>query len=90
MEKVGGGRRGGLEKFCSSSSVSSLGDHSLVAQLVENLPAMQETTCSSGDLGSIPRSGRSPEGGQPTLVFLPGKSHEQGSLVGYGLGGCKS
>ena len=27
---------------------------SLVAQLVKNLPAMQETTCSAGDLGLIP------------------------------------
>ena len=31
---------------------------SLVAQLVENLPATQETTCSRGDAGSIPGSGR--------------------------------
>ena len=29
------------------------------------------------DVGSIPGSGRSPGGGQPTPVFLPGKSHEQ-------------
>ena len=27
---------------------------------------------------------------QPTLVFLPGKSHEQRSLVGYSPTGCKS
>ena len=33
---------------------------SLVAQSVKNLPAMQETTCSTGDLGSIPGLGRSP------------------------------
>ena len=26
---------------------------------------------------------------QPTPVFLPGKSHGQGSLVGYSLCGCK-
>ena len=26
---------------------------------------------------------------QPTLVFLPGKSHGQRSLVGYGPWGCK-
>ena len=39
----------------------------------------------AGDLGSIPGSERSPgEGnGQPTPVFLPGKSHGQRSLVGY-------
>ena len=29
--------------------------HSLVAQMVKNLPAMQ-----AGDLGSVPESGRSP------------------------------
>ena len=39
----------------------------------------------AGDKGSIPGSGRSPGGGQwqPTPVFLSGKSHGQGSLVGY-------
>ena len=26
---------------------------------------------------------------QPTPVFLPGESHEQRGLVGYGTGGCK-
>ena len=26
---------------------------------------------------------------QPTPVFLPGKSHGQGSLVGYSPRGCK-
>ena len=35
----------------------------LVAQLVKNLPTMQETSCSVGDLGSIPGLGRSPEEG---------------------------
>ena len=44
---------------------------------------------SNGDLGSTPGSGRSPgEGsGNPTPVFLPGESHGQRSLVGYGLWG---
>ena len=43
---------------------------SLVAQLVKNLPAVQET------LGWIPGSGRSPGEGKwlPTPVFLPGES----------------
>ena len=43
------------------------------------------SACNAGDPGSIPGSGRSPgEGnGKPTLVFLPGKSHGQRSLVGY-------
>ena len=47
---------------------------SLVAQLVRNLPAMQ-------DSGSIPRSGRSPEEGNsqlPTLVCLK-NSMERGA-----------
>ena len=38
----------------------------------------------AGDPGSIPGSGRSPEGnGNPLPVLLPGKSHGQRSLVGY-------
>ena len=43
-----------------------------------------------GDLGSIPRSGRSPgEGnGHPTSVFFPGKSHRWRNLVGCGPWGC--
>ena len=45
---------------------------SLVAQTVKHL-----SVCNTGDLGSIPRSGRCPgEGnGNPTPVSLPGKSH---------------
>ena len=48
----------------------------------------KEPTCQCKDIkdmGVIPGSGRSPgEGnGQPTPGFLPGKSHGQGSLVGY-------
>jgi len=31
--------------------------------LGKNLPEMQETTCSAGDPGSVPGSGRSPGGG---------------------------
>ena len=43
----------------------------------------KEFACNAGDLGSVPGLGRSPGGEwQPTLVFLPGKSHEQRSLVG--------
>ena len=34
------------------------------------------------DFGSIPGLGRSPGGGQPSPVFLPGESHVQRSLVG--------
>ena len=54
--------------------------------LVSSLPPRgsvgKESTCNAGDIGdtgSIPGSGRSPGG-----VFLPGESHGQRSLVGYG------
>ena len=45
----------------------------------------------TGDTVSIPRSGRSPwrRAWQPTPVFLPGESHGQRSLVGYGPWGRK-
>ena len=46
------------------------------------------SACSVGDPGSIPGSERSPGkgNGQPTPVFLPGKSHakEPGSLESMG------
>ena len=41
---------------------------------------MQETL---RGLGLIPELGRSPGGGQPTPVFLPGEPHGQRNLVGY-------
>ena len=42
-------------------------------------------------MGSIPGSGRSPgEGnGNPTPIFLSGKSHGQRNLIGYSPQGCK-
>ena len=45
----------------------------------------------TGDMGSIPGSGRSPDKGrwQPIPVFLPGKSQGQRSLAGYSPQGCK-
>ena len=43
----------------------------------------------TGDMGSIPRSGRSPAEGNGTPVFLPEKSHGQRSLAGYSPWGCK-
>ena len=50
--------------------------------MVKNPPA------NAGDLGSSPGLGRSPgEGSRNPLVFLPGESHEQRSLAGYGLQG---
>ena len=41
------------------------------------------------DVDSIPGSGRSPGGDQPTPVFLPGESHGQRSLAGYSPWGSK-
>ena len=56
--------------------------------MVENLPA---SAGEAGDSGSLPGLGRSPwrRAWQPTPVFLPGESHGQRSLVGYGLWGHK-
>ena len=55
-----------------------------MAQVVKNLPAHAGDT---GDVGSIPRSGRCPgmekEMATHTPVFLPGKSHGQRSLAGH-------
>ena len=57
---------------------------SLVAQMVKNLPAMQETwTLSLGWEDPLE------ERWQPTPVFLPGISHGQRSLVGYSPWSCK-
>ena len=54
----------------------------------------KESACDTGDAGAvdlIPGSGRSPEGGNgnPTPVFLLGKSHGQRSLVSYSSWGHK-
>ena len=53
--------------------------------MVKNLPAML------GDLGSIPGLGRFlwRRKWLPSSIFLPGKSHGQGSLVGYSPWGLK-
>ena len=50
--------------------------------MVKNLPV---NATESGDVGSVPGSGRSPEVGkwQPTPVFLPGKFHGQRTLEDY-------
>ena len=52
----------------------------------------KEAACQTGDLGSIPGSGKSPGEGkwQPTPVFLPGESHGQRNLVGYTTHGVAS
>ena len=49
----------------------------------------KESSCNSGDAGLIPGSGRSPGGGQPIPLFLPGEFHGQRSLVGYSPWGRK-
>ena len=53
--------------------------------MVKNPPA------NVGDMDLIPEVGKIPwrRKWQPTPVFLPGKSHEQKSLVGYGPWGYK-
>ena len=54
--------------------------------MIKNSPA------NAGDIrdaGSIPGLGRSPGGGQPTPVLLPGESHGQRILAGYSPSGCK-
>ena len=50
----------------------------LVAQMVKNLPAVQETWVQSLDWEDPLE-----EGMATTPVFLPGESHEQRSLAGY-------
>ena len=59
-----------------------------MALAVKNLPA---SAGDEGDVGLILGSGRSPGGGhrQPTPVFLPGESHGQRILAGYGPWGRK-
>ena len=50
----------------------------------------KESPCKAGDAGLIPGSGRCPgEGNGNPLQFLPGKSHEHRSLVGYSPWGHK-
>ena len=51
---------------------------SLVAQTINNLPAMQETW-----VQSLGQEDPLEEVWQPTSVFLPGKSHGERSLAGY-------
>ena len=57
---------------------------SLVAQIVKNLPA------NAGEPVLIPGSGKFPwRAWQFTSIFLPGISHGQRSLKGYGPWNCK-
>ena len=56
----------------------------LVAQMIKNLPVVQETWFSPW-VRKIPGRRK----WQPTPLFLPGESHGQKSLVGYSLWGGK-
>ena len=56
----------------------------LVAQMVKNLSAMQET-----QVESLGQEDPQEKGMQPNLVFLPGEFHGQKRLVGYSLWSCK-
>ena len=57
---------------------------SLVTQMVKNPPAMQETRFNPWVVKMPWKRER-----LPTLVFLPGESHGQRSLVGYSPSGPK-
>ena len=57
---------------------------SLVAQMVKNLPAMQETW-----VQSLGREDLLEKGMTTTPVFLPGEFHEQKNLAGYSTWGLK-
>ena len=56
----------------------------LVAQMVKNLPAIQET-----QVRSLGWEDSLEEGMATSPVFLPGESHGQRSLVGYSPWGRK-
>ena len=53
--------------------------------------AVNNASATAGNVGSIPRSGRSSgeKKWQATLVFLPGEPHGQRSLVGHRPGGSQ-
>ena len=59
---------------------------SLIAQLVKNPPAVQETLVPFlGQEDPLEKKGN----GNPLQLFLPGESHGQRSLAGYSPWGCK-
>ena len=81
-------RQRGKRFACGSEPGSHLGRASPTVLVVKNPPA---NTGDVRDTDSIPGLRRSPGGGNgnPTPVFLPGKSHRQMSLMGYSPCGCK-
>ena len=73
-----------LARYGLTAIIQDIRVYTQASQVVKNLPAMQETQVQS--LGW-----KSPwkRKWQPTLVFLPGKSHLQRSLAGYNPRGHK-
>jgi len=54
--------------------------------IIKGFPAgsdSKESACNTGDLGSVPGSGRFPWKWQLTPVILAGEFHGQRSLMGY-------
>ena len=95
MGKIEGRRRRGRQRTrwlnditdsmdMSLSRLEEIVGASLVAQMVKNLPAMQETHVLFLD-GEDPLE----KEWQPTPVFLPRKLHGQRSLMGYSPWGLK-
>ena len=63
-----------------------------MAQLVKNLPAMQQTTCNARDTGSIPGSGSSPGKGNGSSFQYSclGNPMDRGAWWGYSPWGRNS
>ena len=71
----------------AATEVSKAGNRaeiSPVAQMVKNLPAMQETR-----VQSLGWDDPLEKGTAPTLVFWPGESHGWRKLASYSPWGCK-
>ena len=73
----------GFHKCCYFNVVSLLRN----LKISKGFPSSADgkaSDCNAGDLGLIPRLGRScRRKWQPTPVFLPGELHGQRSLAGY-------
>ena len=81
----------GMAIHTSWSSLYSFLENSMDRGIFPDGSVSKEYTYNVGDLGSIHGSGKIPwrKKWQPILIFLPGKSHGQWSLVGYSLWSCK-
>ena len=77
------------EKFKFSNTCPNLKEFKGALKGLPDGSVDKESVCNVGDLDLIPGfnhwDGKMPwrRAWQPTPVFLPGKSHEQRSLVGY-------